>query len=101
MVIQHFMFVIIFLFLNNWGETGLYGLCYLGHKECVIELLLDTRINTSIRDNEGRMVRDYALEREYPDIAKIIGILGRTSLLRIPNKVLCRDIVRMIIEEYA
>ena len=85
---------------NKWGQTGLHHACYSGRKACVKENILDTRVDALIRDNQGRTARDKALERRYPEIAKIINNSGRTSLLRIPNKVLLYDIVRMIIEEY-
>jgi len=85
---------------NGWGWTGLFEFCYQGHKKCVRELLLDARVNTLIRDNEGRTARDDALEQGYPGIAKIMANSGYTSLLRIPNRTLLHDIVRMIIEEY-
>jgi len=74
---------------NIWGYTGLHWVCYWERETCIREYLLDARINTSIHDKFG-----------YPGIAKIIGILGYTTLLRIPNKALCKDIVRLIIEEY-
>jgi len=85
---------------NENGRTGLHRICYFGCKACVKELLLDARAYVLIRDEKGRTARDIALERRYPDIAKIIGNSGRTSLLRIPNSALLYDIVRMIIEEY-
>jgi len=85
---------------NDWGWTGLHRACYSGRKVCVKEYLLDARVDVLIRDNEGRTARDIALSFGYPGIAKIIRNSGRTSLLRIPNRALLHDIVRMIIEEY-
>jgi len=85
---------------NNSKETELHWACWLKREACIRELLLDARVNVLIRDNKGYTARDYALERGYPDIAQIIRISGRTSLLRIPNRALLHDIVRMIIEEY-
>jgi len=86
---------------NEWGRTGLYQVCYWRRKACVKEYLLDARINVLIRDNNGKTARDIALEQGQPDIAKIIRISEYTTLLRIPNRALLYDIVRMIIEEYA
>jgi len=85
---------------NSVGWTVLYHVCFSGLKACVKELLLDARIDVLIRDNKGRTARDYALKRGYPGIAKIINNFRYTTLLRIPNKALLHDIVRMIIEEY-
>jgi len=85
---------------NENGRTGLHYLCYWGHKARVREYLLDARINVLIRDNNGYTARDYALKYRYPDIAKIIGNSRHTTLLRIPNRALLHDVVRMIIEEY-
>ena len=86
---------------NDWGETELYMACYCGRsKACVRELLLDARVDTSIRDEKGRTARDIALRKGYPRIAKIINNSRYTPLLRIPNSTLLHDIVRMIIEEY-
>jgi len=83
------------------GETALHNGCGWGHEACVKELILDARVNTSIRDIYGRTARDLALRYGSFGIAKIIRNSEHTSLLRIPNNLLCRDIVRMIIEEYA
>ena len=74
--------------IQNWkGRTGLHRLCIFGHKEGVRELLIDARVDLTIRSNEGKTALD---------IAVIWG-----HLLRIPNEMLVHDIVRMIIEEYA
>jgi len=87
---------------NDGGNTGLHNFCRFGpaYKICVKELLLDARINTSICDIWGDTAQDIALIRGYSGIAKIIGNSRHTSLLRIPNNLMYRDIVRMIIEEY-
>ena len=85
---------------DNFGESGLHYLCFWGHESYVKELLLDARVNTSIRNNMGKTARDKALERGYSDIAKILRNSRYTTLLLIPNASLCRDIARMIIEEY-
>jgi len=85
---------------NDWGKTGLHRLCSLGRKALVKEYLLDARVNTYIRNKWRETARDTALERGYPEIAKIINNSRHTILLRIPNKTLLYDIVRMIIEEY-
>ena len=86
---------------NYEGETGLFDFCYRGLEACVRELLLDSRVNVLIRNKKGKTARDYALEQGTPRIAKILENSRHTSLLRIPNKTLIHDIVRMIIEEYA
>ena len=86
---------------NVWGQTGLHRFCVVEHKTCVKELLLDARVNKTIRDNDGKTAQYYALKYGYSDIAKILNNSGYTSLLRILNRTLIHDIVRMIIEEYA
>jgi len=86
---------------NVWGQTGLRRFCGSGHEACVKELLLDARVNTTIRNNNGKTARDIALEWRYSGIAKIIWNSRYTILLRIPNRALIHDIIRMIIEEYA
>jgi len=85
---------------SKHGRTGLHRACFNNNIEIGRELLLDARIDASIRDNQGKTARDIAIMRGYPGIANMIKRIGRTSLLRIPNKALCRDIARMIIEEY-
>ena len=85
---------------NIFGWTGLHEFCHCGREACVREYLLDARVDVLIRNNNGRTARDKALRNEYPDIAKIINNSRHTTLLRIPNKALLHDIVRMIIEEY-
>jgi len=76
--------------------TGLHFACWDGHIKCVKELLLDVRINTSIRNGEGNTARDIAIRRRHLGIANILRKTGYTSLLRI----FCYDIARMIIENY-
>jgi len=85
---------------NEGGETGLHHACYMGRKTCVKEYLLDARADILIRDENGVMVRDYALIYGYLGIANILKRVQHTSLLRIPNRALLHDIVRMIIDEY-
>jgi len=90
----------------DWERcTALHSMCEQENEECVKELLLDARINTSIRNCEGFTARDKVLESEWglghPGIARILRNSEYTSLLRIPNASLLHDIVRMIIEEYA
>ena len=86
---------------NKLEETGLHFTCYWARKAWVKEYLLDTRVDVLIRDNQGRTARDIAaLGNKFFDIAKIINNSQYTTLLRIPNRVLLYDIVRMIIEEY-
>ena len=85
---------------NNWRETGLHDFCFYGHETCVRELLLDARINMSIRNKFGDTARNTALISKWHGIAKIINNSGYTILLRIPNRALLHDIVRMIIGEY-
>jgi len=83
-----------------WGWTGLHIACLEGYKAHVKELLLDARIDLSIRDKDGRTARDCAIRETHPEIANMLKRTECTSLLRIPNASLCRDITRMIIEEY-
>jgi len=85
---------------NNSGRTELHRVCFWGRKALVKEYLLDARVNTSIRDDDGNTARDEAITCGHSDVAKIVGNSGCTSLLRIPNNLLLYDIVRMIIEEY-
>ena len=85
---------------NDEGCTVLHNVCPYGRIGIIIELLLDARIDSSIRDNRRITARDYALRIKQYTIAKIIRNMTYTTLLRISNASLCRDIVRMIIEEY-
>jgi len=85
---------------NSDGETGLHQGCYWGRKACVREYLLDARGDALIRDNRGRPAKNVASGNGWHRIAKIINNSEYTILLRIPNNLLCRDIVRMIIEGY-
>ena len=83
------------------GWTQLHRVvCMWGNKKLVKEFLFDARIDTTIRDDKGRTVLDIAIERGHIAISKIIRNSRCTPLLRIQNRALCRDIVRMIIEEY-
>jgi len=82
---------------NCFGETVLYYFYKFGFKACVIEYLLDARVNTSIYEMTAW---DIALRNRHPGIVKIVGNSGYTTLLRISNRALFHDIVRMIIEEY-
>ena len=86
---------------NRYGLTGLHwASCYNNYIEYVKEFLLDARVDVWIRDENGLSARDVAIQDGCRGIANILGRIGRTSLLRIPNALLCRDIVRKIIEEY-
>jgi len=85
---------------NVWEHTGLHHACWMGRKACVREYLLDARVNVLIHNKNGKTALDIALINEDPDVAKIINNSRYTILLRIPNKTLIHDIVRMIIEEY-
>jgi len=86
---------------NTYGTTGLHVACIWGLEMCIKELLLDARVNPLIRNNDGKTARDYVIQEErHYGIANMLKRVLHTSLLRIPNKALCRDIVRMIIEEY-
>ena len=78
------------------GRDEITSSMWVGHEVCVKELLLDT----TIRDNNGKTARDFALRKGYSGIAKIINNSRYTTILRIPNRALLHDIVRMIIEEY-
>jgi len=85
---------------NFHGWTGLYFACWNNHIECVRELLLDARVDLSIRDDLEDSALNIALKRRHIGIAIMLKKIGYTFLLRIPNASLCRDIIRMIIEEY-
>jgi len=85
---------------NHSGWTALFPACLNNQIKNVRELLLDARVNTLICDDQGKTARDIALEWKCPGIANMIERTGYTFLLRIPNASLCRDIARMIIEEY-
>ena len=82
------------------GWTGLHDACSNNNIEIVRKLLLDARVDTSIRNEYGDTVRDIAIWEGYLGIANMLKRIGHTSLLRIPNASLCKDITRMIIEEY-
>ena len=83
------------------GCTGLHNACDNNKKEWVLELLLDARVDIMIRNYDDLSARDIAICWEYHDIANMIKRIGHTSLLRIPNEALCKDIARIKIEEYA
>ena len=80
------------------GNTILHR--YSNVKGYVKVLLLDVRIDISIRNNMGKTARDIAIHWEYYGIADMLRRVQYTSLLRIPNKALLYDIVRTIICEY-
>jgi len=85
---------------NRFGQTGLHNACFNNNIEIVRELLLDARVDIWIRDKDGLSARDIAMQNRCRGIANMLKRIGRMSLLRILNKALCRDISRMIIEEY-
>jgi len=80
------------------GWTGLHIACFWGREAFVKELLLDARVDVMIRNNRGDMALDITFG--HYKVAKMLKRIGLTSLLRIPNRTLLYDIVRMIIEEY-
>jgi len=82
---------------NEW--TVLHEACFKNNKKYVRELLLDARIDVLIYDCQGRTAQN-TVRRDGHGIANMLKRVLRTSLLRIPNASLCRDIIRMIIEEY-
>ena len=88
---------------SNGGRTVLYNLCYYENDMCVKELLLDARVDIMIHNNRYRFgCRAAGIRRKKAHrIANMLMKIIYTPLLRIPNWVLCRDIIRMIIEEYA
>ena len=86
--------------LSGFEQTGLHCACWWRLKTCAKEYLLDARVDIRVIDWHGNTARGIALREKCPDIAKIINNSRYTTLLRIPNEALCRDIVRMIIEEY-
>ena len=85
---------------DNDGWTGLHDVCWCNHIKIVKNLLLDARVNVMIRDEDGNTARDCAIRETHLEIANMLNRTECTSLLRIPNASLCRDISRMIIEEY-
>jgi len=86
---------------NCSGWTGLHWVCcYYNGIEIMRELLLDARVNPSIHNYSCKTARDYAIQKGHHEIANMLKRTGHTSLLRIPNALLYRDISRMIIEEY-
>jgi len=85
---------------NNYVWTVLHEACYNNYIEYVKELLLDARVDVLIRTDQGETAQDIAIREGRSGIANMIKKTGHTSLLRIPNASLCRDITRMIIEEY-
>ena len=80
------------------GRTGLYYACCFRNIEFVRELLLDARIDIMlvIRNNWMKTSRHNWIRCRHNMLKRI----GCTSLLRISNRALCGDIIRMIIEEY-
>jgi len=87
---------------NKWGWTGLHNAGYLGYKAYIKELLLDARVDPSIRNNRGETTLDKTIRGQgQHEIVNMLRRIRYTSLLRIPNRSLYRDIVRMIIKEYA
>jgi len=85
---------------SNRTDTILHEICYSNRIGMARELLLDARINTSVCDIYGYTAMKNAIRRRHHGIVNMLKRTGRTSLLRIPNASLCRDITRMIIEEY-
>jgi len=75
------------------GCTGLHS----AQKETIKELLFDARIDIMIRNKLGYTAQKDCLSYSY---CKIIRNSRYTLLLRIPNDLLCKDIVRMVVEEY-
>jgi len=87
--------------VQNYDEqTVLHLACYNNQIEIAGEVLLDARVDILIRDYWKETALDIAKRCKYHEIANILKKVLRTPLLRIPNRVLCRDIIRMIIEEY-
>ena len=78
----------------------LYYACSSNNIKIIRELLLDARANVIIRIDCGMTPRHIAIRNEHPEITNILKRTEYTSLLRIPNKTLLYDIIRMIIEEY-
>jgi len=85
---------------NEDGCTGLHHACERIDYGIVRELLLDARIDIMIRDRWGITALDNAISWKRREAMIMLRRVLHTTLLRIPNKALCRDIVRMMIEEY-
>ena len=82
-------------------DTALHCACCNDRVEIIRELLLDARVNTLIREYvHDETAEDIAIHNGNLKITNMLKRTGCTSLLRIPNALLCRDIIRMIIEEY-
>ena len=84
----------------NYGLTGLHYACRSIRIKNVKELLLDARVNPLIRTYHRNTARDIAIKQGYIGIANMLKMVQYTPLLRIPNRTLLHDIIRMIIEEY-
>jgi len=82
------------------GCTGLHDASDYNKIEIVRELLLDARVDISICSKLYDTALNIAIKEGHHKIANMLKNTGYTFLLRIPNASLCRDIVRMIIEEY-
>ena len=82
------------------SQTELHCACCNNRIKIVKELLLDARINIMLGSLWGVKARYIAKDEGHVRIVNILKRIEYTFLIRIPNGVLCRDIVRMIIEEY-
>jgi len=79
----------------NNGYTVLHSWCYYSNSEqikMIKELLIDGRIDLSIKDNCGKTALDYAIKHKYYDIAKMIIIMSPTNI------VLSKDLARRLCE---
>ena len=81
-------------------STGLHWACGANKIRIVKELLLDARINISVRNIWEQTALDIAIRQEHHRIANMLKKVQYTSLIRIKNNLLCHDIIRMIICEY-
>ena len=86
---------------NKYGYTGLHWAHYLGHEECVKELLFDARVDIFAHNYCEKSIYAMIMDQHHDRIDNMLRMVQYTSLIRIPNKALQHDIVRMIIEEYA
>ena len=86
--------------IQSKGWTVLHHMCYDGIIEIVQEFLLDVRVDVSIFNKFYNTALYIAIKEGRHGIANMLKKIRYTSLLRIPNRLLCRDIVRTIIEEY-
>ena len=86
--------------IQGHGEHTALHYASKGHRNVCKALLLDSRIDVMLMNCDGETAQDRALRMGHYSIEKMINNSMYTALIRIPNKTLLHDIIRMIIEEY-